>query len=874
MNPNDKALVCLYSDANFLAVNILESLLSNNCLVNIITDDIKTWKEKTEKIVTKNKFAFCEKNKVNKNQKYSYVIYCGGFVNSNKLIEEYKYFCSSIDIPATKTIILLPFELFGNIASQISINEFTAVIYVGDLIGPRMDLNSGLLMAKSISEIINERSLSLSIGEVFYPVFAPEVVKTIIKWMFAFGPYGKESFIVGSEVPAGVFWQKNMKLVGDINLEFTNKIKARALPKGKEIQRVSTNLDYCLTETYKWLIKNISKSPKKKIVVSIYRKKISSHSFKKINKILLSVLLFLSVPFLTFLIFVTTSFVAYKEIIVGKDVAAKNTIQIGRIFAVIGSKESKVLSYIPLLGMVYKETGYVNEVAVNLSRISEESIPVVRKVSKLFDNIFGTSIYNPLILLEGTRTSLQNIDGNIQSIHKLTDTSVKNKVILAKFVLSRVDFNKYEKIVGQFAFLVERIPEILGNEKNKSYLLLFENNMELRPTGGFIGSYGLVTLDRGRLSDFVVSDVYSADGQLNGHVEPPAPIRDYLNEANWWLRDSNWDPDFPTSAKRAEWFLDKEIDRQVDGVIAIDLTPIKNILELTGPIFLSDYNLEISSQNLYEKVQSEVQNNFFPGTHKKASFLTALSRSILDKMKTLDFTNKIKIFSIFYKSFEERHLQIFIHDSVAQSSISNLGWDGSVSKSTCGENCYSDMVGIVEANVGVNKANYFIERSANLEIKLNSTQIDRKLVLKIKNSANPELGLAGKYKVYIRFLVPADAVDFKISKVSGENRENLLGDIVETKGRKEVGTLVEVLGGKNSNIEISWNTPIGQSIMSSYELYIRKQAGVDGYPINIRLGLPTNTKVVDSKFTLTKDGSYGYNTNLVQDLFAHFSFKQ
>jgi hypothetical protein len=84
--------------------------------------------------------------------------------------------------------------------------------------------------------------------------------------------------------------------------------------------------------------------------------------------------------------------------------------------------------------------------------------------------------------------------------------------------------------------LAGNLPSILGKDGIKTYLILFQNNMELRPTGGFIGSYGLATFDSGRLTDLTINDVYSADGQLNGHVEPPAPIKDYLGEANWWLQ--------------------------------------------------------------------------------------------------------------------------------------------------------------------------------------------------------------------------------------------------------------------------------------------------------------------------------------------------
>ena len=65
--------------------------------------------------------------------------------------------------------------------------------------------------------------------------------------------------------------------------------------------------------------------------------------------------------------------------------------------------------------------------------------------------------------------------------------------------------------------------------------------------------------------------MYALDGQLKGHVDPPAPMRDLLGQEHWYLRDSNWDPDFKESAARAAWFYEKEGGVPVDGVIAINV---------------------------------------------------------------------------------------------------------------------------------------------------------------------------------------------------------------------------------------------------------------------------------------------------------------
>jgi hypothetical protein len=397
--------------------------------------------------------------------------------------------------------------------------------------------------------------------------------------------------------------------------------------------------------------------------------------------------------------------------------------------------------------------------------------------------------------------------------------------------------------------------------------------MELRPTGGFIGSYGLLTFNSGRLSDFGVSDVYSADGQLKGHVEPPAPIKIHLGEENWWLRDSNWDPDFPTSAKRAEWFLDKEIDKQVDGVFSIDLAPIREILKITGPIFLPDYNLKIDSENLYEETQSEAQDNFFPGAHNKASFLTALSRSLLGELESISYKQKVSTLLSFYKNLEERHIQLFLHEGESQNSISLLGWDGSVSSKECGDGCYSDMLGVVEANVGFNKANYFIKRNATLEVKLYPEKITRKLTFILTDTANPGLGISGRYVSYVRFLVPGDSTNLTIKSISGQNSESLLTDVVDIKGRKEVGVLVEVLPGQKKEISFEWASNFEDKQPSSYGMYLRKQAGIDGYPIELNIDTQKQSPSADSRFTLTKDGIYTYNTTLSKDLFATFSLR-
>jgi hypothetical protein len=265
-----------------------------------------------------------------------------------------------------------------------------------------------------------------------------------------------------------------------------------------------------------------------------------------------------------------------------------------------------------------------------------------------------------------------------------------------------------------------------------------------------------------------------------------------------------------------------------------------------------------------------VQENFFPGTHKKASFLTALSRSILNQSSSLPSSQKVALLELIYKSLNERHVQLFLHDSAFQTPINNLGWDGSVFTPKCEGVCFSDLVGIVEANVGMNKSNYFINRSVAIKINIKQNVIENTLTLNLENKANKDLGVSGRYKSYVRLLVPEGSSDILVQNAYGQNLQTLTPDITNSKGRKEVGVVVEILAGESKKLTFFWSNGINQHL-DYYSFYYRKQAGVDAYPITIDFSSPINILGSNPVFSLTDEGNYLYNTTLVQDLFVKFS---
>ena len=311
-------------------------------------------------------------------------------------------------------------------------------------------------------------------------------------------------------------------------------------------------------------------------------------------------------------------------------------------------------------------------------------------------------------------------------------------------------------------------PLIAGYQEPKNYLVLLQNSYELRPTGGFIGSIGSMKFDAGSMSDFSIQDVYALDGQLKGHVDPPGPIRDLLSEEHWYLRDSNWDPNFPTSATRSAWFYEKESGTPVDGVIAINVPVVTDLLKVTGPITLSDYNDQISADNFFGKSFYYTQHDFFPGSTQKSDFLGTLTRALLNKITSDPSINPVSLFRALTSALSRKDIQLMFTDSAIQELVDHYQWSGRLfSVPSCigvdEASCVFDPVAAVEANMSVSKVNYFINRSATREVTVAPDgSIRESFSLTLKNTADTATqsatpGLGGGYLAYIRLYTASDA---------------------------------------------------------------------------------------------------------------------
>ncbi len=442
--------------------------------------------------------------------------------------------------------------------------------------------------------------------------------------------------------------------------------------------------------------------------------------------------------------------------------------------------------------------------------------------------------------------------------------------IKAKILSTKTKVGDLESTIKLGQLLLPILPDALGLKSEKTYLLLFQNNMELRPGGGFIGSYGIIKLKNGKQESLTVEDVYSADGQLKGHVEPPEAFKRYLAQEHWYMRDANFDPDFPTSARQVEWFLEKEVGKKVDGVIALDLTSAQYLVDALGGIHMTDYNEDISGENLFLKAQAYSQRDFFPGSTRKKDFLGSLSRSIIFELTSNTNLPWFRLGKALKRSLDEKHILLAFHDTTLQKAFDSGGWSGRLAPVVCLETvdpCTADYFSISEANMGVNKANAYLKRGFNQYIGFEKDKVKRQVTISYTNGATAQDFPAGDYKGYVRVLLPKTAGDALV-QVDGKRLAENDRETREYDDKFMQGFLLTIPTQEKRVVTITYTLPLaGGSSQQMYQLLAQKQPGTDVDPLDLSIGLH-GVSIVQTNFPLESNDQGRYNAAIVGNRIA------
>lgn len=309
------------------------------------------------------------------------------------------------------------------------------------------------------------------------------------------------------------------------------------------------------------------------------------------------------------------------------------------------------------------------------------------------------------------------------------------------------------QILGSLQSLSDVLVPALGFESKRRYLFVFQNNTELRPSGGFIGSFALVDIDRGAITRIEVpgGGSYDLAGGLSERLAPPLPLRRLTGV--WQFQDANWFADFPQTAKKLMWFYERSGGSTVDGVIALNASLFEKILLLTGPVPMQKYNKIITAENFIEETQKSVELEYDKTVNKPKAFIADLVPEALGRLSDLDEVGTRTLGSVILSAIMEREIQAYFSSAPLQQKISAFGLSGELMQSR------DDTLLITDANVAGNKSDRAIWASVRHRVTIEKNgSLTTTVDLSKQHRGVLDSPFTGKpSRSFIRFTVPLGA---------------------------------------------------------------------------------------------------------------------
>jgi len=436
--------------------------------------------------------------------------------------------------------------------------------------------------------------------------------------------------------------------------------------------------------------------------------------------------------------------------------------------------------------------------------------------------------------------------------------------------VSSIDVNKYPETLGKYRlrsqvetgknfimgahFAITQAkdalmlaPAALGEPSKKTYLLIFQNDKEIRPTGGFMTAYAYLTLDKGRLSNSQSDDIYRLDEKLLEvcknkicPLTPPAPLVKYLPEADgrkrtaWSMRDSNLSPDVPTSMKQFEtMYAMLGEGTPWDGIILIDTHVVEELIKITGPIdvlgtsYSADNDPRCNCPNVIFELEAYAQI-IEKGEQDRKAILGTLMQQILARSLGAATDKMPEFINAGVKLAQGKHMMFYMKDQKLQGALTKLDWTGDVKPHTY------DYLMVNDANFAGGKTNLYVRQDVNLDIDPKTGK--HKLNVKYSNPEEYKVWLNGINRTYVRVYVPKGA---KLTFSKGS--DNPVTTIEDDLGKTVFEGFIQVRPGSSRELILEYELP--QPVSGNvYDLLIQKQPGTKDFPYEIKVNGSTKEK--------------------------------
>ena len=403
------------------------------------------------------------------------------------------------------------------------------------------------------------------------------------------------------------------------------------------------------------------------------------------------------------------------------------------------------------------------------------------------------------------------------------------------------------------------LPWLLGMDAPRTYLLLVQNNHELRATGGFIAAVGRVTVDKGRLTDLDFVDSYQLYSDKSTYPPAPRPMREHMAIDLLVMRDANWSADFPTSAQMARALYAQETGVEVDGIFSVDLNAVKLLVGALGELQVPGADEPITGANIEDQVirfwekpvgsdatiGEQVNDEWFS---RRKDFVPAIAKAALERIQS--GANYGALLAAAQTAMDARSIQGWVDNPQVQGVLSEAHWDGGLAPLDG-----ADFLAVVDTNMGYNKVDAAIKRSLAYTVtwpeagpedgNADGRGLAAVTITYTHPITTPDPGcdptprygttyadmIARCYFDYVRVYVPAGSELVTAEGVAADTVTSRIGE----RGTQEFAAFFVLPPGKQQQVTFTYRMPAGLTA-ENYRLVVQRQSGTQPLPLRLQIG--------------------------------------
>lgn len=399
-----------------------------------------------------------------------------------------------------------------------------------------------------------------------------------------------------------------------------------------------------------------------------------------------------------------------------------------------------------------------------------------------------------------------------------------------------------KKTLDEAVPIIEVAVPLSGYPYPVRYLAFLQNADEMRPSGGFIGNIGTMTLDAGELTEFGFQDVYAVDNPAVPKWKeiPPEPIAKHLGVPAWFMRDANWSPDFPISAERVLDFYIRE--KAIAGnpekeppstVLALGPGLFEGLLRITGPITVR--GKVYTSQNFFDEIQYEVEMGFHQKgipTEERKEIVAEIGQKMVERLKVLPASRWPEVVDLLTLALERKQIMAYSRNSQILSVLDARGWTGRV-KPTNG-----DYLQVIDANLAALKTDGVMDKKISYALDTRDPAKPKATVtLTYQNTNRTITWRYTRYRSYTRVYVPEGSrLISATGAMAGDKQGGGKVDVMKELGKTVFGAFWSIEPGRTGTLSFTYELPPSAvPACGAYRLDLPKQSGADDTEIALHL---------------------------------------